>query len=177
MKIILVFSVCFITSLSQAQTAIIAHKSHAGTALDFSIDPSTNFGDPPMEFPIQLPFVTNTFKSFNDSVMVLEILDQKGQIIHTDTLANKQRHSLVLFQALYQDSIEKENLRIRRMELDREEEQIKKQQLESQKQLNESAPAKKKKKSYLLFLFGITGGGMLLMKLFRRSKNIKPSIA
>ncbi|MNY31410.1 hypothetical protein D3C86_1655730 [compost metagenome] len=30
------------------------------------------------------------------------------------------------------------------------------------------APAKKKKKSYLLFLFGITGGGLLMFRFFSR---------
>lgn len=46
MKQISLLSVLILSSQIQAQTAIIAHKSHAGTENTFFIDPSTNFGIP-----------------------------------------------------------------------------------------------------------------------------------
>jgi hypothetical protein len=159
-----------------AQTPLIAHKSHSGASISYFIDPFTNFGAIKIDLQPE-PLINQTFKPINDSVIVREVLDYEGQIIQRDTLQNKQHRSPALFQVIYQDSIRKkateENYK-RELE---QEEQFKKQQLESQEQLNEPAPAKKKKKSYLLFLFGITGGGMLLMKLFGRSKGIHPSIS
>lgn len=46
MKRISLLSLLIISSQTQAQTAIIAHKSHSGTESTFFIDPSTNFGIP-----------------------------------------------------------------------------------------------------------------------------------
>lgn len=188
MKLILTIACVWFFSIGNTQTPLIAHKSHAGTSLTFCIDPSSNFGerrDPERFFnPISI-YRGENFKPLNDSMIILEVRDFDQKLIKIDTLPNKERFSPILFQLKYQDSIEKEEmLKIYQEQLKREQEQLKqeeeqKKQLElQQQQINEPATSKKKeKKSYLLFLFGITGGGMLLMKLFSRSKNTQQPIA
>lgn len=174
-------------SLVNAQTPLIAHKSHAGTSASYFIDPSSNFGrreDPPPYFEQPKILINQKFTSINDSTILLELVDPEEKVLRTDTLPNKKKYSTVLFQYYYDDSIGKaERMRIYEEEMKREQELIKqkedqKKQLElQQQQLNGQAPKKKEKKSYLLFLFGITGGGMLLLKVFSRSKVSKTSIA
>jgi hypothetical protein len=182
MKLILTlaFGSCFL--LGNTQTPLIAHKSHAGSSNSYSIASSSNFGriEIPENFQPQIPPTTEKFKQLNDSVMIVEVTDIEQNIIQIDTLPNQNRYSIVLFEYKYRDSIKKLEYQEKEYQLKIEEEAAaaeKKRQLESQKQINEPAPVKKKKKSFLLFLFGITGGGMLLMKLFGRSRSIKPSIA
>jgi hypothetical protein len=176
MKFILTLLFAYSLTPGMAQTPLIAHKSHAGTSISYFMDPSSNFGAIKIDLQPE-PLINQTFHPINDSVIVREVLDYEGQIIQRDTLSNKEKYSPLIFQARYKDSIRKKELEENhKRELDQEE-QLRKQQLESQEQLNEPVPTKKKKKSYLLFLFGITGGGMLLMRLFRGSKITKPSIA
>lgn len=177
MKTILVFSVCFIASLSQAQTAIIAHKSHSGKAVDFFTDPSTNFGIPSREL-VQVVYL-------NDST-TLNVYTRFGNDFEYDTI-----HAAISY-ALDIDSIKKKVPYLREVEYInfkdspkdlkpktpgyRIQETENKEIIENETPTNEPTP-KKKKKSYLLFLFGITGGGMLLMRLFSKSKHINSSIA
>lgn len=181
MKFFNILAFVITASATNAQTPLIAHKSHSGSSDSYFVFASSNFGDNPhlrKKSPQELYILSDneTFIPLNDSTIVLEVRNFERQVIKTDTLQNKQRHSPVLFQVLYEDSIRKKKLEENyKLEQEQEqEEQIRKQQLESQEQLNTPVPEKKKKKSYLLFLFGITGGGMLLIKLLGRSK---PSIA
>lgn len=170
------FFAVFIFSAS-AQTPLIAHKSHSGTAVHFFIDPFTNFGAIKIDLQPE-PLINQTFKPINDSLIVREVLDYEGQIIQRDTLPNKNRYSTGMFQYKYEDSIKLEERRkVYEEQLKYDEEQKKQFELKQQ-QINDPATSKKKeKKSYLLFLFGITGGGMLMMKLFGRSKGTHPSIS
>lgn len=169
-----VFAV-FVLSVS-AQTPLIAHKSHSGTAISFFIEPSTNFGAIKIDLQPE-PLINQTFKPVNDSVIIREVLDYEGQIIQMDTLTNKNRYSPALFKWKYEDSIKREERqKIQEEQLKYDEEQKKQLELQQQQINNPSTSKKKEKKSYLFFLFGITGGGMLLMRLFGRSKNTNLSI-
>lgn len=166
--------------LAIAQTPLIAHKSHAGSSISYFVDPMSNFGAIKIDFdhpePELNPYPVKHFRSVNDSTIILELMDFNQKIIETDTLSNKQRYSEMVFRARYLDSIQKEEqLKRYREELKQEEKQQKQLELK-QEQLNET-PKKKEKKSYLLFLFGIAGGGMLLLRLFGQSKVSKPSIS
>lgn len=176
------------TFLATSQTPLIAHKSHAGSSVRYFIDPLSNFGDNPhlrksWQEPVQLS--NETFIPLNDSMMVVEVKDFNQKIIKTDTLPNKKRYSALMFKTFYNDSIIREaRMKLYEDEIKQQQEQIKqeeehKKQLElQQQQINEPASSKKKeKKSYLLFLFGITGGGMLLLKIFGKSRISKTSIA
>lgn len=182
MKLIIILAFASSISFGNAQTPLIAHKSHAGSSASYLIASSSNFGAIRIDFDKQLepskPYRVENFKPLNDSVMIMEIIGQDQNIIEIDTLSNKKRLSTNIFHYLYLDSIRKKEVEENYKREIEQEEQLKKQQLESQQQINqETVPAKKKKKSYLLFLFGITGGGMLLMRLFTRSKTTKPFIA
>lgn len=175
MKGIITLAFTHFITLGMAQTPLIAHKSHSGTTAAFFIDPSSNFGairiDMENERPLE-PLKLNTTEHFiplNDSTMIVETKDFNQQVIKVDTLPNKQRYSDAIFRYKYQDSIRKEEQLKHEQELRKQQEEQKKQIELQQQQLNET-PKKKEKKSYLLFLFGITGGGMLLIQLFRSSK-------
>ncbi len=180
MKFILTLFFAYSILFGNAQTPVISHKSHAGSSANYFIDPSSNFGQIRMDFdgPFQQPklYKAENFKPLNDSVIILEITDIEQKVVSRDTFPNKEKYSPLVFQARYTDSIQrKEQEEIYKREMEQEE--LLKKQIESQQQLNEPTPVKKKKKSYLLFLFGITGGGFLLIKLVNRSENNKPSIA
>ena len=177
MKIQILLLICLLTSLSHAQTAIIAYKSHSGSPVDFFIDPSGNFGDPPLDrYPITISIIQEKFKPLNDSVMIVETTDFNQKVIKIDTLPNHQRYSQGLFETKYKDSIRKKENQELNLKIEQAEEQLKPEQIQSQQEAT-PIPSKKKKKSYLLFLFGITGGGMLLTKLFGKSKVSHSSIA
>lgn len=180
MKFILTLSFAYFLSIGNAQTPLIAHKSHSGLSVDFFIDPSSNFGNPPLDrYPIVKSIIQEKFKPLNDSVMIVERTDFDQNVLKIDTLPNKKRYSPIQFKIIYTDSVTRqERQKLHEEELKREQEIIQQEKEQQhfelqQEHLNET-PKKKEKKSYLLFLFGITGGGMLMMKLFDRSK---PSIA
>ncbi|MDF3025898.1 MAG: hypothetical protein K0S23_205 [Fluviicola sp.] len=166
MKTILVSIVCLLASAVQAQTAIIAHKSHSGSAADFFMDPNTNFGEPGPQL-IQVVRI-------NDSTYVNVFSEFSGFIYH-DTVRGRINSNLDIdsIKRSRYDHIEyinfkgsPDSLRPKTPGLQLQEiETIK--PIESETPVNQNPPGKKKK-SYLLFLFGITGGGMLLMRLFSR---------
>ncbi len=155
-----------LSSFLQAQTAIIAHKSHSGIASTFVIDPSGNFGNPP-------PRLKQVVR-LNDTVSI-EIYDDFGYYYYDTVYRNPQYSNYNLnldsinrqtryFKVDYinfknsPDSI-KQNLPGRALQsIENQESSPQNIQIEPVKE----NPPKKKKKSYLLFLFGITGGGMLL---------------
>jgi hypothetical protein len=182
MKPFILFAFILSLSAGNTQTPLISHKSHAGSSTSYLIASNSNFGaikidlhQPPESIK---PYRSEKFKPLNDSVIILEIMDIDQNIIQIDTLPNEEKFSPIIFEFRYKDSIRKKEVEENYKREMEQEEQLKKQQLESQQQIKqETTPAKKKKKSYLLFLFGITGGGMLMMKLFTRSKTVKPSIA
>lgn len=163
-----------LSSFLQAQTAIIAHKSHSGTASTFVIDPSGNFGDPP-------PRLKQVVR-LNDTTS-LEIYSDFGGFSYYDTV---YRNPVYANYNLNIDSINNEAhyFKIEYINFKNSPDTLKQLlpgytplmkaddgevipqniQIEPVKE----NPPKKKKKSYLLFLFGITGGGMLLFRALNR---------
>lgn len=178
MKLILTLAFAYFFTSGIAQTPLIAHKSHSGSSVDFFIDPSGNFGniEMPENFQLQIPITYKNFKPLNDSVMILEVTDEYEKVIKVDILPNQNRYSPFVFEFRYKDSIRKKELEDLNLKIEQVEQELKPEQIQSQQEVN-PIPPKKKKKSYLLFLFGITGGGMLLIKLFGKSKVSHPSIA
>lgn len=174
MKSLFILCLCLAASISQAQTAIIAHKSHSGTAMDFFIDPNSNFGDPG---PRLIQIVR-----LNDSTYI-EVYNSFSGMIYHDTIRKNRKISTYhedvdsIYQQEYYKHIEYINLkntadtgRVKAPSLQLN--QIIKN-TEFSPQESDSKPVqepnpKKKKNSYLLFLFGITGGGLLMLRIINR---------
>ncbi|WP_343632507.1 hypothetical protein [Fluviicola sp.] len=155
-------------SLSQAQTAIIAHKSHSGTASGFSIEAFGNFGIPGRKM-VQIVYV-------NDST-TLNVYTRFGNDFEADTIHSPISYNLNI------DSIKKSVPHLQNVEyvnFKHSSKSVKSKmpekdfKLENSKRIEANpieqpnplvtpVPSKKKKKSYLLFLFGITGGGLLVI--------------
>lgn len=179
-------SICTAFVLSaNAQTPLISHKSHSGNSADFLVTANSNFGQIRIDFDQKFkePVTQQNFTPLNDSVMIHEITDLNQQVVKTTFLPNKNHYSPVVFRMKYEDSIRKAEQQRNNPQLQpAQQEQLQNKQPEPSIQNNQvielqQAPTKKKKKSYLLFLFGITGGGMLLTKLFSRKKSSQPTIA
>jgi hypothetical protein len=74
---------------SNAQTAIIAHKSHSGTASSYFIDPNTNFG-----IPSSIVLKRDTI---NDSTVVILEQDWSNREIFTrDTIVYQIKDSVLM---------------------------------------------------------------------------------
>jgi hypothetical protein len=183
MKTSILSFVCLCAFLSQAQTAIIAHKSHSGSSIDFFIDPSSNFGDP---YPILVQVIR-----LNDTVSV-EVSESFNGFYFYDTIYKSPIYSKYdlnidsMNQNHYWQKVEYIHFKNSPDSLKAKKPINQIQLFENSEKVPEIAPTnqpvqennpKKKKKSYLLFLFGITGGGMLLMKLFRKPQITKQLIS
>lgn len=148
-----------------SQTPLIAHKSHSGVAATYLIDPSSNFGQinyppPPPPAPIE------NFIPLNDSTVVLEVTDQNQQIIKKEVLPNKERYSMPIFEAMYKDSIRKQELEKQRLEMEQEQ-KIRQQQNQENQSAQERESKKKKNDMLLLSLF--VGGGLFgFITLYKR---------
>ncbi|WP_343747689.1 hypothetical protein [Fluviicola sp.] len=180
MKQVILLTILSFSGLSQAQTAIIAHKSHSGTSATFVIDPSGNFGEPP-------PRLVQVIR-LNDTASIT-VYDYYGLRYDFDTVYRDPYYSN------YQLNIDSMNsnpyFKVEYINFKHSPDSLKpkipvkvhigepavKDQKVIQEQPAQENTSKKKKKSYLLFLFGITGGGMLLTKLFSRKNTSHPSIA
>ncbi len=175
MKTLFILCICLTTSISQAQTAIIAHKSHSGTAINFFTDPNTNFGEPGPQL-IQIV-------RLNDSTYI-EVYHSFSGMTYHDTIRKHRKISTYredvdsIYQQEYYNHVEYINLkntadtgRVKAPSLQLQQMMIKNTESGPQesdyKPVQEPNP-KKKKKSYLLFLFGITGGGLLMLRLLNR---------
>lgn len=149
------------TFLSQAQTAIIAHKSHSGTAADFFTDPSTNFGEPGPQL-IQIV-------RLNDSTCVYIYSEFSGFIYH-DTVRDRTKYDLNI------DSVkETQNNRVEYVNFKHSPKSAKVKDPGNRIQYNEApieqqeiAPKKKKKGNALPFIFFFTAGGLLAFRFFSR---------
>lgn len=174
MKIPLMILFSLIGLVSQAQTAIVAHKSHSGSAADFFHDPNTNFGEPGPQL-IQIV-------RLNDSTYI-EVYNSFSGMTYHDTIRKNRKISTYhedidsIYQQEYFKHIEYINLknaadtgRVKAPSLQLQQ-MIKNTELSPQesdyKPVQEPNP-KKKKRSYLLFLFGITGGGLLMFRILNR---------
>ncbi|TSJ48081.1 hypothetical protein [Fluviicola chungangensis] len=181
MKTIFTLCICLAASLSQSQTSIIAHKSHSGTAIDFFVDPNSNFGEPG---PRLIQIVR-----LNDSTYI-EVYSEFSGMIYHDTIRKNRKISTYnedidsIYQQEYYKHIEYINLkhtadtgRVKAPSMQLQQ-LIKDTELSPQesdyKPVQEPNP-KKKKKSYLLFLFGITGGGLLILRILKQA--FSPQIA
>lgn len=185
MKTVFIICICLTASISQAQTAIIAHKSHSGMAVNFVIDPNSNFGEPGPQL-VQIV-------RLNDSTYIQVFQEFSGMIYHDTVRKNSPWGNYnPKVDSIYQQGYYKQHIKYINLENNAdtghiqapslqlhkiiEKEVITPENQDIQPMPEENTP-KKKKKSYILFLFGITGGGMLLIRLFSRSKIAKPSIA
>lgn len=164
------------TSFVQAQTAIIAHKSHSGTAADFFIDPNTNFGEPGPQL-VQLV-------RLNDSTYIQVFYEFSGMIYHDTVHKNRRFNNYnpkvdsIYQQGYYKQHVEYINLkntpdtgRVRKPSLQLNkmiEQPIVAPENQDVQQIQEENAPKKKKKSYLLFLFVVTGGGLLAFRVLNR---------
>ncbi len=163
---------CFsATFLSNAQTALIAHKSHSGSEGTFFIDPNSNFGE--MAFPDD--YRIEYYTILNDSV-ILRIVSNGYTALTVDTLRNDQRESLEAFQIedqrklriedsirLITDTITVEGMNLIRYRLE---------QKNSAPII--SNPGAKNPPSFLLVLFCVSAVLMLLVRLVVRER--KPSM-
>lgn len=179
MKFFNILAFVITASATNAQTPLIAHKSHSGTVANFSTEAFGNFGIPSRKM-VQIVYV-------NDST-TLNVYTRFGHEFEADTIHSPISYNLNIDSMKtavpylrnveyvnFKHSPESAKSKIYKKESELENsEQIEANPIEQPNPLTTPAPSKKKKKSYLLFLFGITGGGMLLIKLLGRSK---PSIA
>mgnify|MGYP006182332927 CR=1 FL=1 len=162
MKTILLLSICLIGYFSHSQTAIIAHKSHSGTEMDFFTDPSTNFGEPGPQL-IQIV-------RLNDSTCVHVYSEFSSGFIYHDTVRERTRYELNI------DSVkETQNNRVEYVNFKHSPKSAKAKkpgnliQLQEQPaELQQETPAKKKKRNALPFIFFVTAGGLLVFRFFNR---------
>lgn len=174
MKTLLIVFVLFACLHTSAQTAIIAHKSHSGAATSFFTDPNSNFGEPGPQL-IQIV-------RLNDSTYI-EVYHSFSGMTYHDTIRKNRKFSTYhedvdsIYQQEYFKHIEYINLknvadtgRVKAPSLQLKQ-MIKNTETSPQesdyKPVQEPNP-KKKKKSYLLFLFGITGGGLWIFRILNR---------
>ena len=80
MKYIITFFFSLPVLLAGAQTPLIAHKSHSGTAADFFIDPNSNFGEPGPQL-VQIV-------RLNDSTYIQVFNEFSGMIYHDTVRKN-----------------------------------------------------------------------------------------
>jgi hypothetical protein len=142
------------------------------------MDPNSNFGEPGPQL-VQIV-------RLNDSTYIQVFHEFSGMIYHDTVRKNSSwgnynpKVDSIYQQGYYKQHVEYINLknnadtaRIQAPSLQLHK-MIEKEVITPENQtaepMHEENTPKKKKKSYLLFLFGITGGGMLLMQLFRSSK-------
>lgn len=176
MKTIFTLFICLAASLSLAQTAIIAHKSHSGAAASFFTDPNSNFGEPGPQL-IQIV-------RLDDSTYIQVFREFTGMIYH-DTVRKNSRLSNYnpKIDSIYQQGYYKQHIKYINLKNNVDTGHIQAPSLQLHEMIEkeivtpenktiqptpqENAP-KKKKRSYLLFLFGITGGGLLMFRILNR---------
>ena len=168
MKITFLFFICFVAFATKAQTAIIAHKSHSGSFTDFFIDPATNFGIPS-------PRLVQVIR-LNDSTSI-EVYDNYHGYYEYDTVyknpsyANYNLDLDSIAQSPYHYKVEYLNFKkssksLKPLPPGNKISQIEKIQPDDLQVIPqpENVP-KKKKRSALLFIFWITGSGLLLFRV------------
>jgi len=156
----------------QAQTPLIAHKSHSGNLNSYFVDPNSNFG---WVESMNKPFVKELYlySTINDS-LVLRQLNAGDLIIALDTLVNGQRESLESFeledQRLLQIKKQKRsdsliNVEYKKYQNTKENNLV---PIYSNPNKNDSNP------SFLLILFSVSAIVMLLFRLMfgRRTPSI-----
>ena len=97
---------------ASAQTPIIAHKSHAGSAVSFFIDPSSNFGEIYIPPTIYQEAITENFvhwELLDDSTIVKQVMDSNQRVISVDYISNKEKLSIDYFK--YQFDMKQQRIR------------------------------------------------------------------
>ena len=165
MKVLtLLFGLTIIAQL-QAQTPLIAYKSHSGVANSYFIDPNANFGQIQI-FPEN--YEIHHYRSLDDSTIVRQTSNGR-RIIATDTLKNGQREPLDLFQMEDQRKLRiEDSLRLKIDTVSIEE--MNKIQSPQRNDLNPiiSNPGSSNPPSFLLVLFCVSAVLMLLIRLVIR---------
>lgn len=166
MKRISLLSLLIITSQTHAQTAIIAHKSHAGTESTFFIDPSTNFG-----IPNDIYIRTD---SISDSIAVRISQDWSNRsIVNFDTIRLKKSENgtpYFEYKGYSKVYVSPENDTIQFTEKNQEElmnrvyeDQKKEMQKQRDEEMQKSKDEEKqKRKSSLPWIMGIAALGYLV---------------
>lgn len=172
MKTSLFLLACLSASFIHAQTAIIAHKSHSGTAGSFFTDPNSNFGEPGPQL-IQIV-------RLNDSTYIQVYHEFSGMIYHDTVHKNRKfNHYNKDVDSIYQQAyyrhveyinvqnkadtghIKTPSLQLHQMIQNTE------MELQQAEPIPEAVP-KKKKKNALLFIFLVGGGGLMAFRVLNR---------
>src|SRR6188768_917605 len=113
MKNLVFFSLYILSLQANAQTALIAHKSHRGTKITFSSGVNLTFAKvymPPMN---SKPIVEEAeqfeyFEVLNDSIVIKMTTDAHQDLKSIDTLSNSERMPLEKFKNEYKKKTENE---------------------------------------------------------------------
>ena len=91
MKLPILIAFLLLLNGLNAQTALIAHKSHSGSEVSYFVDPNSNFGIF-IEPTYSLPGTAKTMDWYwlNDST-ILRMIYENGEVIEQDTIRNKDR--------------------------------------------------------------------------------------
>jgi len=164
MKTLLSLLVLFTTSVF-GQTTIIAHKSHSGTAATFFAEPSSNFGEPPSRVV--------SIEKLNDTT-VIQHWDQwhwrDQDTLYNHPILSDPNISVDSMKKIYNYGVEFKNFEKKPVSV------ISSDSLPTQvkKQVNEvpveKKAEKKKRKSGLLWLWGIGGGTFVILVVSRRKR-------
>ena|SRR6218665_2607038 len=164
---ILIFSLFIIVQL-HAQTPLIAHKSHSGSAVSYFIDPNANFGEVQF-FPEN--FRSHDYRSLNDSLILRETTNGYT-VIQIDTLVNGQGETLESF---IQEDLRK--MQIIQDSIQKVQDSLMMEGYKKLKEYNEndltpinSHPKNNNNPPFLLVLFGVSAILMILVRIVIRER-------
>lgn len=90
-----------------AQTPIIAHKSHAGNASTYLIDPGSNFGEIQIYAPaIDQEARTNNFvrwEELNDTTILKEVTDSNQRVVYVDYISKHRGLDIEFYKQQFYD--------------------------------------------------------------------------
>lgn len=150
-----------------AQTPLISHKSHSGTAINYFIDPNSNFG---IDETTTYGEKTFEYVPLNDKQVVRNIKNVFNYPIQVDTLRKPKRMS-------YERFTEKDLKKIQK-KLSKEESKANADREKAQRKQEkaEDVPVNFQKKrntpSFLLIFFAVSALGMIVMRLFSRRTHV-----
>lgn len=170
----IVFFISFTLSLGTiaAQTPLIAHKSHSGNAVNYFIDPNSNFGEIYMPPEIYKEALTENFvhwELLDDSTIVKQVTDSNQRVISVDYITNKDKLSIDYFK--YQFDRQQQHLRDSIWYIEYEK-NMKERKTNEQVVIVPTNPGKPSSPSFLLIFFAVSAVGMILMRLFSRPTTV-----
>ncbi len=167
MKHLLIASFSIFLTQIQAQTPAIAHKSHSGTAVNYFIDPNSNFGEIYMPPEIYKEAITENFvhwELLDDSTIVKQVTDSNQRVISVDYITNKDKLSIDYFK--HQFDMQQQHLRDSIWYIEYEK-NMKEQKTNEQILIVSTKPGNPSSPSFLLIFFAVSAVGMIIMRLFR----------